>query len=60
MSTSVTRPASTVQPLTMRMMPPVAIVFGFSTNGSAARISAVALENRIGVDDADQRDGARR
>ena len=57
--TSVTRPSSTRQPLTMRTMPPTPRSSGASMNGSTARVSAF-LEQRVGVDHADQRVAAPR
>ena len=58
--TSVTRPPSTLQPLTTRMMPPTPSVSGDSRNGSTAWLRRVRLEQRVGVDQADQRIARRR
>ena len=53
--TSVTRPASTRQPLAMRMMPPAATVSGDLEEGQHGPGQRMLFEQRVGVDHAEQR-----
>ena len=53
--TLTTRPSSTRHPFAMRMIPPAAIVVGSSMKRQHRPRQGVFLEQRIGVDDADER-----